>query len=516
MTQKRLREYWFIALLAGLDALAVFLVLDQITAYQSSLILIGWIAGFGFLFLNVIYLFLLALMFLFAPPHHLKEVYVNRFPKTALCYFIRNEKDGLFERMLYSFRNNQLPGVDFWILSDSDAAYEPSEFQLQVKLEATLGRKVFYRRRPEPFERKQGNLSEFLSSHPVYEYLYVCDADSMVPPRTVLKLLRKAQHPENEDIAIFQTLIKTAHAKTYYAKFEGLASESSQRLYFTTLFSLFRKSISFGHQHLVRAKQFKRIQLPKGLLSHDNWDTALLDELGLRVAFISDVTTYDETPSNYLESRRRESRWAQGTLQGIPLIYRKSISPIIRFLTFYGIYCYVMQPVFLFWLLLGLLSQSYLFGELISFKVNTVCLGQPANEMLCGILIFSLFVNYFHKAVLIRTFDDIKRFLYEITVATLIYAGNFVYTAFDILTLPLKKLIWQPMKKNPFEQITWTETIDALLPGTVIGLTGIWYLAQGTPFPHMAAVPIFTSLLFSIPLVYYSAKTMHRKRINTI
>lgn len=510
-----LNEYVFILTLIGLDILTVIWVLDQITAYQSSLVLVGWIAGFSFLFLNVIYLFLLSLIFLFVRPRHLEEIYVERFPRTAVCYFIRNEKDGLFERMFYSFDGNKLPGVDFWILSDSEAGFESGELELKSRLEASLKRTVFYRRRHAPIERKQGNMRDFLESHPVYEYLYVCDADSMVPPKTVLKLLKKAVHPKNHDVAIFQTMIKTAHAKTYYAKFEAIASESSQKLYFTTLHSLFNKSISFGHQHLIRREHFKKIELPKGLLSHDNWDTALLDELGYRVAYVSDVVTFDEAPANYLESRRRESRWAQGTLQGIPLIYRKLISPIIRFLTFYGIYCYLMQPVFLFWLILGLFSQSYFFGELISFKVNTICLGCPANETLCYILSFSLLVNFFHKVVLARSLTDLRKFFYELTMATLIYAGNFVYTAFDILTLPLKQLVWKPMKKNPFEAITWTETIDVLLPGTVIGILGIWYLAQGTPFPHMASIPIFVSLMFSVPLVYFSAKTVQGKRIKT-
>ncbi len=39
---------------------------------------------------------------------------------------------------------------------------------------------------------------------PEYVYLYVCDADGMIPKGTLLKLLRKAEHPDNRDIAIFQ------------------------------------------------------------------------------------------------------------------------------------------------------------------------------------------------------------------------------------------------------------------------------------------------------------------------
>jgi len=510
-----LKEYLFIITLVCLDLLAVFWVLDQIISYQSNFVLIGWIAGFAILFFNVIYLFLLSLLSFFVRPQILKEIYVEQFPRTAVCYFIRNEKHGLFERMLYSFEGNKLPGIDFWILSDSDKEFEPEELRLKAQLEASLKRTVFYRRRLEPMERKQGNMRDFMASHPTYKYVYVCDADSMVPPHTVLKLLKKALHPSNCDIAIFQTMIKTAHAKTYYAQFEAIASESSQKLYFSTLYSLFRKSISFGHQHLIRSEYFGRIEVPPGLLSHDNWDTALLDEAGCRVAFVSDLITYDEVPANYLESRRRESRWAQGTLQGIPLIYRKLISPIIRFMTFYGVYCYLMQPVFLFWLGLGLFSQSYLFGELISFKVNAVFLGRPVNVTLCYILSFSLLVNFLHKLVVVKSAEDVKKFFYELTLATLIYSGNFVYTAFDILTLPFKKLIWSPMKKNPFEAIAWTETLYSLLPGTVIGILGIWYLTQGTPYPHMASVPIFVSLMFSAPLVYFSAKTAQRKRIKT-
>ena len=136
----------------------------------------------------------------------------------------------------------------------------------------------------------------------------------MVPKGTLLKLLKKALHPENRDIAIFQAFVQIAHAATWYARLEKIGADLSQRFSFTAFQAVFGRTISFGHHHLARAALLKKIRLPKGLLSHDNWDTVLLDQMGYRVAFCPDVYAFDEAPTNYLEARARSRRWSQGTL----------------------------------------------------------------------------------------------------------------------------------------------------------------------------------------------------------
>lgn len=513
MGKQNAKSILFLSSLIFLTALGVFLVGRELLIQEGEIFPWLWLLGFAFLYMNIVYLFLISIASLFIKNRNFPEIYIKYFPKTALCYFLRNEDTRLvYERMDSTLLGNRLPNLDFWILSDSDPEHESHELELLGRLRNKYGNRIYYRRRHEPYERKQGNIREFVESHPEYEFLYMCDADSHVPKGTVLKLLKKAAHLENQDIAIFQTFIKTRNAKTYYARFEGIAQETSQRLYFKTLQAIFGQSISFGHQCLAKRELLQRIHLPKGLLSHDNWDTALLDKMGYRVVFCKDVTTFDEVPANYVEARRRESRWSHGTLQGFPILFMKDLNPAVRFLTFYGIYCYLAQPIFLAWVFLGFLSQSYFTGALLSFRTDSVFFGRFINEGVYIMLLASLGVIFFHKLVIVKTWEGFKNFAYELFFSIFIYSGNFFYATLDLLSLPFKKLVWHPMKKNPFEKLELKQAVKVLLPGTVVGLLGIWYLLAGTPFPKLSSMPILLSLGLGIPIAYFSSKSTLARR----
>lgn len=507
MTQYRGHLFLLIAAGATL-ATSVLIASTMILTPESLLPSILWLAGFTFLFFNIAYLFFLSMVRPFLKEPTLPESHIENFPQTALVYPVRNEDHGLYERIDYSLSGNRLPNLHLWILSDSDESYERLELELVERLQIKYPNRIYYRRRVKPVERKQGNIKEFLTSHPEYQWLYVADADSMVPKSTILKLLRKAVHPANADVAIFQCFIRIAHATSWYARLEKIGAEFGQRLYFTGLQSLFGRLISFGHHHLVRADLLSAIDLPKGLLSHDNWDTVLLDQQGYRVVFCPDVCGYDEVPSNYLEARARAGRWAQGTLQGWPLIFKRNISLASRFLAFYGIYLYLGDIVFFLWVLLGLSAHSTWFGEIIHFKIDLIWLSLFTNSILKAVLTFSMAVTFFHKAVIVRSVDDFRKYFYELLISSLITLNNFFYVPLSIVTQPFKKLMWRPMKKDPFEQVGISQAVKSLWPGTLFGAGLLYFCTHETPYFVWQALPIMGSLLLSIPLVYLTAKAM--------
>lgn len=506
MTYERKTILFLLPILVGTLAVTALIASAMILTSETLVWSVLWLGGFGFLFFNVVYLFVLSLIRLFIKVPILPEAHIKGLPRTALVYPIRNEDHGLFERMDYSLSGNKLSNLDLWILSDSDDSYEPLELEILRKLQEKYPRKVYYRRRLKPVERKQGNIKEFLESHPEYEWLYIADADSMVTRRAVQQLLRKAMHPENWDVAIFQCFVRIAHASSWYARLEKIGAEFGQRLHFTALQGLFGRLISFGHHHLVRADLLKRIDLPKGLLSHDNWDTVLLDQMGYRVVFCPDVDGYDEVPSNYLEARARAGRWAQGTLQGWPLIFKKKITLATRFLAFYGIYLYWADIVFFVWVLFGLAAHSAWFGELIHFKIDAIWFGFYANSILTAVLTFSMAVTFFHKSVIIRNLEDLRKYAYELLLSSLITLNNFFYVPLSIITQPFRKLLWRPMKKNPFEQLGLFQTVSSLWPGTLFGLALFYFCSYETPYFVWQALPLVGSLIFSMPLVYVTAK----------
>ena len=489
---------------------AVRLVLSTLViTRETQLVSFLWVAGFGFLFFNVAYQFILCLCHLLIRKLPvLKEAYVDHFPRVALVYPVRNETHGLFERVGYSFSRNKLPNVDLWILSDSAEGFERYEREVVERLQRQHPGRVFYRRRKEPVERKQGNIAEFLHAHPEYPLLYICDADGMVPKGTLLKLLKKAAHPENRDIAIFQAFVRIAHAATWYARLEKIGADLSQRFSFTAFQAVFGRTISFGHHHLARAALLKKMRLPKGLLSHDNWDTVLLDQMGYRVAFCPDVYAFDEAPSNYLEARARSRRWSQGTLQGSPLVWKPGISLASRFLAFYGIYVYWADLVFFLWVILGVLAHSEPTGQLIHFEIDSIWFGFCTNSVLKWVLFFSLVVVVFHKVTILKTSRDLKAFFYEIVFSVLITLNNFIYAPLDMITIPIRKLQWNPMKKDPFTKINLGSVVRNLWLGTILGIYGFYFCTVKTPYFVWQTAPILASLSLSILTVYLTSKTI--------
>ncbi len=466
-----------------------------------------WLAGFAFLMFNVVYMFLTSVLYLLLRPQPLKEVYVPVIPKTAIIYPVKNETVGMLERISYTFTNNALPGLDLWILSDSDSEYLEGEYALMWKLRQRFGEhKIHYRHRQQPVERKQGNVLSWLVEHLDYQYVFICDADSMAPRGTVLKLIKKAEHPDNRDIALFQTFIQITHARTLFAKVQGLGARLSQELYFKTYQTLFGRQISFGHLCLIRTSDFIQLRIPKGILSHDIWDTAYLDVAGKRVAFCHDVITWDECPNNYLESQARDRRWVRGTLQSWPLVFMRRLSAAMRFYVFYGIYMYVSNIVLFCWTLLNAFLAAPQFAHLLIFKSNNTLFFSPfMRKELLICLVATLLIVYLHKMVLLRCVKagDI---LAELFFSTLISLNNVFYQTVNILVLPFKKMSWHPMKKDPHHVVGLKEVIFRLWPTTLLGSLAILYGLKNDSTWLIISLPLLLSFTFCIPVAYWTGQ----------
>ncbi len=502
-----LRRLFFTAF-ALLWATATYVAVDAI-AFEIShpWVSLLWIAGFSFLIFNVIYMFLTSFFYLILRPKPLKEAYVHPVPKTAIIYPVKNETFGMLERISYTFVNNALPGTDLWVLSDSGPEYLKDEEELIGDLRRRFGEsKIHYRHRQMPTERKQGNVLSWLSEHLDYQYVFICDADSMAPRGTVLKLIRKAEHPENRDIAVFQTFIQITHAKTRFANIQALGARLSQELYFKTYQALFGRQISFGHLCLIRTSDFIKIRMPRGVLSHDIWDTVYLDAMGKRVAFCHDVITWDESPNNYLEAQARDRRWAKGTLQAWPLVFKRGISFPMRFYVFYGIYMYLSHMILFLWTILNAFLADPRFGDLVIFKSNNTLLVSPfARKELLICLVITLLTVYGHKFVLLR-YARLGDILKELFFSTIISLNNVFYQTVAILTIPFQKIVWNPMKKDPSSSVRLKDVVVRLWPTTLLGSIALFYGLKNTNAWLILSLPLLISFTCSIPITYWTGQ----------
>jgi len=466
-----------------------------------------WLIGFSILIFNVAYNLVCSFYYLITKPYVLKEMKLKTIPPCAIIYPVRNESFGLYERMKYTLSNNNLPGVRLCFLSDSDRDYLEYERKVVKRLRSKFGReKIYYWHRETPEERKQGNIKEWLIHHyKEFEYFIVCDADSMLPKGALLKLIKKAEHPKNKDIAMFQTRIEVAHAKTLFSRWQAISTRIVQKLYTETNQRIFGCSPSFGHGNLIRVKSFLKIEIPKGILSHDIWDMALLNQKGLRTVYCPDVVSYEEAPSNYLGMRLRDRRWIKGNFQTFPLLTARNLSVGARFYIFYGLYMYITQAVFLAWIILSLLGSSLLFGQYLFFKPLIFSEQNTLNIPMTAMAITILGTVFFHKFVICRSAEDAIDIVKEIFFSTLICLNNIFYQSLDIITIAFQKLAWKPAEKNPYELLSIKRTVKNFWPSTALGLFMLFFGIINTPYGALFAMPIILSFTLSIPIIYITA-----------
>ena len=496
-----------------------FSVVILVTYLQTSLVMrallfeLGtvypwlWTLGFMILAFNISLVFTQTLFSLFVEDPVFPEVPSNELQgiPTAILTCVKNEDEEVLERIRYTLKGNLGEDIHFWILSDSDSAYVVKEEEWVKRLRSEFGEdRIFYRARPIPFERKQGNLAEWHEKHSEeYDYLFVTDADSTIPHGTLTKLLAKAEHPENADIGIFQSAIYIVHDYSLFSRANAIGQYYAQKLYFRVNQAVFKRAIGFGHNCLIRSKVFSAMKLPVNVLSHDNWDTALADRAGYRTVFVSDTMTYEEATQNYLEERSRCKRWMKGTLQGWPILFMSKISWTTKFYIFYQCYIYLVHPVLLLWSLAGFVwssdwSQVSLFVER----------SYDGLKPLLWVLFFTLGTLYGHKFFLSRSWADLKRIAFEVVVSTLVSLNNIFYISLDLFSIPFEGIVWKPMSKNPNARVSVKDCTKALIGGTVFGwltlIGGILY----SPYWVPVGFPICMSLILSIPVVYFTSKNL--------
>ncbi len=500
---------WMIALTAASVYLcAGLLVFEPGNAWMPAL----WLAGFAFLLFNVAYCLVCAVYAIFLRPQILPEIAYPPATRVAILYPVLNERVGLYERMAYSLSVNDGEGVDVWVLSDSPAdpqqlAYESDTVQ---KLRDRFGEtRIHYWRRKHPVERKQGNIKGWLDNHGKdYPFFIVCDADTMLGPGVLRKLLAKALHPAHRDIAIFQARLHVAHDRTYFARFEASSLPIVHRLYVSVNQRVFGRAMYFGHAALIRSAVFARLQIPAGISSHDIWESALLDRMGYKAAFCYDALCFEEVPAHYLEMRARESRWAKGNLQTFPLLGMRGLSLSMRFYVFYGLYMYLCQPVFLGWMLLGFAGASVLGGKLLSFQRYAFLGASVIDLELTSMLIGVLLVVFLHKLVVARSLRQVRDVLCETLLSTALCLNNVFYATLDMLRLLLardKGAGWKPMNKDPEARLTLAQAARYLWPSTALGIVGIWAGWQWSPLWLQAASIFLISFTLAIPIAYVTA-----------
>jgi membrane glycosyltransferase len=257
---------------------------------------------------------------------------------------------------------------DWYVLSDTtNPSIWVAEEKCFLRLRGDLGAdNIFYRHRPQNTARKSGNIEDWVKRFGAgYDHMIVLDADSLMASETIVRLVSAMEmHP---GVALIQTLPIVVNARSVFARLQ----QFSGRLYGPLIAAGIgwwhgSEGNYWGHNAIIRVRAFAQdAGLPdlKGrkpfgghILSHDFVEAALMrrGRWAIRMAPLLGGS-FEECPPSLLDFAARDRRWCQGNLQHLAVLPARGLHWVSRLHLLTGIGTYLTAPLWLLFLVLGIL-----------------------------------------------------------------------------------------------------------------------------------------------------------------
>jgi membrane glycosyltransferase len=262
----------------------------------------------------------------------------------------------------------RLAHFDSFILSDTtDPAVWVAEEAAFLRLRARgCTKQLYYRHRTNNIGRKAGNISDWVMGFGgAYDHIIVLDADSLMDGDMIVRLAGAMErHPR---VGLIQTLPVLVNANTLFARLQQFAG----RIYGP----LIAHGIAWwhgadgnywGHNAIIRIEAFAGqagLPLLKGrkpfgghILSHDFVEAALMRRAGWAIHIAPEIEgSYEECPPTLTDYIVRDRRWCQGNLQHTGVLPARGLYWMSRLHLLVGIGSYITAPMWLIFLLIGML-----------------------------------------------------------------------------------------------------------------------------------------------------------------
>jgi membrane glycosyltransferase len=260
------------------------------------------------------------------------------------------------------------PQFDWFVLSDTtDPSIWIAEEKCFLQLRRDFGAsRIFYRHRPENTARKSGNIEDWVKRFGAgYEHMIILDADSLMAGDTIVRLVAAMERHPN--VALIQTLPIVVNAKTLFARLQQFAG----RLYGPLIAAGITwwhgsEGNYWGHNAVIRVRAFAQdAGLPElhgrkpfggHILSHDFVEAALMRRGGWAIQMAPTLGgSFEECPPSLLDFAARDRRWCQGNLQHLAVLPARRLHWVSRLHLLTGIGSYLTAPLWLIFLILGIL-----------------------------------------------------------------------------------------------------------------------------------------------------------------
>ncbi|MCU0907067.1 MAG: glucans biosynthesis glucosyltransferase MdoH [Rhodobacteraceae bacterium] len=252
-----------------------------------------------------------------------------------------------------------------FVLSDTRSAARATEearAAAVLRHEAPPGIRVSYRRRPDPVDRKLGNLRDWVETHGAdWPAMIVLDADSLMSGRALVQLTDALA--SDPSAGLIQSVPRIIGARTLFARLQAFSHAAHGGPVAAGFAAVCGDAGNyFGHNAILRTRAFADAatlpalpgwfsRKPAGLiLSHDFVEAALLRRAGWGVRVMPGITdSYEETPPTLVDHALRDRRWCRGNLQHLRLIGAAGLHPLSRAHLVLGALAYLAAPA---WVLL--------------------------------------------------------------------------------------------------------------------------------------------------------------------
>jgi membrane glycosyltransferase len=259
-------------------------------------------------------------------------------------------------------------GFDWFVLSDTtNPAVWIAEEKCVLRLRQDLGaNNIYYRHRLQNTARKSGNIEDWIKRFGAgYDHMVILDADSLMTGDTIVRLVSALEkHP---GVALIQTLPIIVNAKTLFARLQ----QFSGRLYGPLIAAGIAwwhgsEGNYWGHNAIIRVRAFAQdAGLPElpgrkpfggHILSHDFVEAALMRRAGWAIRMVPSLGgSFEECPPTLLDFAARDRRWCQGNLQHLAVLPARALHWVSRLHLLTGIGTYLTAPLWLLFLVLGVL-----------------------------------------------------------------------------------------------------------------------------------------------------------------
>jgi membrane glycosyltransferase len=294
--------------------------------------------------------------------------------RTALLFPVYNEEAARVMARLQAMHESlsglgALANFDFFVLSDTtrpDIWIAEEAAFLEVREHTGGHERIFYRHRYRNEGRKAGNIADWVKRFGArYEHMVVLDADSLMSGETLVRLAGAMEH--RPQVGLIQTLPVIVNGSTVFARMQQFAN----RLYGPLLgYGLAwwhgSESNYWGHNAILRTRAFaEQAGLPMlsgrkpiggEIMSHDFVEAALMRRGGWAIQIAPGLGgSYEESPPALSDYAVRDRRWCQGNLQHAGVLPARGLHPVSRLHLLQGIGAYATAPLWLVFLLAGIL-----------------------------------------------------------------------------------------------------------------------------------------------------------------